>query len=77
MQDLSHEAQTLPSSSGIVAFFQGVQEEFKKITWPGLPQVLSQTVVVLLMITVMTVFVWILDWFINWGLSFISPFTGK
>jgi preprotein translocase subunit SecE len=58
-------------------FFRGVVEEFKKITWPTLPQVLSQTLVVLVMIAFMTLFVWMLDYGINWVLSFISPFHTK
>ncbi|MEB3287125.1 MAG: preprotein translocase subunit SecE [Vampirovibrionales bacterium] len=42
-------------------YFKGVRAEWGKITWPSKMQVVSQTIVVLIMVAVMTLGLWLTD----------------
>lgn len=61
MSDASPQQPPQPAPSGPVGFFQEVAQEWKKITWPAPMQVVGQTLVVLLVLVVMTLFIWALD----------------
>lgn len=42
-------------------YFKGVKTEWTKITWPSRVQVISQTIVVLIMVAIMTLGLWLTD----------------
>jgi len=44
-----------------VAYFKGVKAEWGKITWPDRKQVISQTVVVLIIVIAFTIYTYGLD----------------
>lgn len=45
----------------IVAFFKDYKSEVKKIVWPGIKDVLKNTLIVLIMCLVVGAFIWLLD----------------
>ena len=45
----------------IIAYFKGVKSEWGKITWPEKKQVITQTVAVLVVVTVFTIYIYGLD----------------
>lgn len=51
--------------AGLMLYWQGVRAEWHKITWPSWPQVWGQTIVVLVMVSVMTLLLFIMDYFIH------------
>jgi preprotein translocase SecE subunit len=61
MSDASPKQSPQSVPSGPVGFLQEVVQEWKKITWPTPVQVVGQTLVVLLVLVVMTLFIWGLD----------------
>jgi preprotein translocase SecE subunit len=58
---------------GLGSFLLGVKEEWHKITWPTQLQLLGQLLVVLVVVTVMTAFVWGLDTLFKWVIGLITP----
>ena len=49
------------SGGNVVEYLKGVRSEWGKITWPTVPDILRQTVVVLVMTTVMTLILLVID----------------
>ena len=45
----------------IVEYFKGIKSEWGKITWPERKQVIAQTIIVLIIVTVFTVYTYGLD----------------
>ena len=45
----------------IVEYFKGIKSEWGKITWPERKQVIAQTIIVLVIVTVFTVYTYGLD----------------
>ncbi len=56
-----------------VNWFNGLQQEWGKITWPTQLQLLTNVIVVLLMTGLMTLFVWLCDTLFRWGIHLITP----
>ncbi len=54
-------------------YFVGVKSEWTKISWPTWPQIWGQTIVVLLMVTIMTTGLFILDYGIHFTITSITP----
>jgi len=50
-----------PSAEGAVSFFEGLKAEFFKITWPTPPQVIANTVVVIVLVSVVSLWMWGMD----------------
>ncbi len=46
---------------GISEFFRGVNVELKKVTWPTKDELVKQTIVVIVICGVLTIFIWGLD----------------
>lgn len=70
-------APSQPGSSNVVqAYFKGVQYEWTQITWPTVPQLWAQTLVVLFVVTLTTVLVWGID--LSWHtlITLITPKPG-
>ena len=45
----------------LVAFYNGVMAEMKRVTWPDLPQVRSATIAIIIFVLVLGLFITILD----------------
>ena len=45
----------------LVAFYQGVMAEMRKVTWPDFPQVRSATIAIIIFVLVLGLFITILD----------------
>jgi preprotein translocase subunit SecE len=48
-------------------------EEWQKVTWPTPTQLLGQTLVVMLVVGLMTLFIWGVDSLWRWGITAITP----
>ena len=48
-----------------VGFTQEVQVEVRKVVWPGRPQTVQMTGMVLAMVTVVALLLWLLDWLLG------------
>jgi len=42
-------------------FFKGVVQEFHKIAWPSVPQIWGNTIIVIVMVTLMSSGIWAVD----------------
>lgn len=64
-----------PSSSaqGWQAYLAGLRTEWNKISWPSKPQVWAQTIVVLVMVSMMTLILFIIDYSLHFLISSIVP----
>jgi preprotein translocase SecE subunit len=56
-----------------LGWFKGIQLEWGKVTWSTKLQLLTNVVVVLLMTSAMTLFVWLVDTVFRWGIHLITP----
>ena len=63
----------LSQQSGVVAYLKGVKAEWGKISWPTWPQVWGQTLVVIVMTTIMSVGLFIIDTVFNFVIRFLVP----
>ena len=52
-----------------VEFVQEVREEARKITWPSRREVMISTVMVLIMVTLASVFFLVVDAMLKWGID--------
>ncbi len=57
------------AASGIVNYFKGVRSEWGKITWPERQQVVIETIFVVGIVFVFTVFIYIVDILFDFVLS--------
>lgn len=55
----------------IKTYLKGVRAEWGKITWPERGQVIGETVAVIVIVFVFTLFVYLMDIFFKWVLGFI------
>ncbi|KNF08005.1 putative preprotein translocase, SecE subunit [Gottschalkia purinilytica] len=42
-------------------FFKGVKAELKKVTWPTKKELINDTIIVLVMCTIVSLIVWLID----------------
>ena len=49
-----------------VAFLQGTKEEFNKVVWPSRQQLISESVAVILMVTLSATTIYLLDNLFGW-----------
>ena len=54
-------------------YLLGVRSEWNKISWPTWPQIWGQTLVVILMVSIMTTGLFMLDYGIHFTISAITP----
>ena len=47
--------------SNLKVYFKGIKSEWGKITWPQKNQVVAETIVVLIVVTAITLFVYLVD----------------
>ena len=58
----SQKSQAEPQQNfSLPEYFKGVKTEWTKIAWPSRVQVISQTIVVLIMVAIMTLGLWLTD----------------
>ena len=55
----------------IKSWFKGLKAEFKKIIWPDKKFLGKQTVVVVIITTILSVIIALLDWVIKFGIGLI------
>ncbi|HEY9746051.1 MAG TPA: preprotein translocase subunit SecE [Oculatellaceae cyanobacterium] len=66
------EVSSMPVQS-FAEYLKGVRSEWGKITWPTWPQIWGQTIVVLVMVSIMTLGLFIMDYSFYWIISQITP----
>jgi preprotein translocase SecE subunit len=57
----------------LTSYLKGVRAEWTKISWPTWPQVWEQTIVVLVMVTLMTFILFIMDYSFHFIIANIVP----
>jgi preprotein translocase subunit SecE len=57
----SQDSNNSSATEQLQTYLAGVRAEWKKITWPTWPQVWGQTIVVLVMVTLITLVLFIID----------------
>jgi preprotein translocase subunit SecE len=63
----------------LVAFYNGVMAEMRKVTWPDLPQVRSATVSIIIFVLLLGLFITLLDFVLTSVLVKLIPslFAGR
>jgi len=56
-----------PSSNKVAAFFQGTREELGKVVWPSRQQLISESLAVILMVTLSAGLIYFVDNFFSWA----------
>ncbi|HEY9807705.1 MAG TPA: preprotein translocase subunit SecE [Halomicronema sp.] len=51
----------------LVKFFDETKEELGKVVWPSRQQVISESLAVLLMVTLVATFIYLVDNFFSWA----------
>ena len=54
---------------GVTKYFRELRSELKKVVWPTLPQVLKNTLIVVLCVLVVGVFIWVFDYVAGLGIN--------
>jgi preprotein translocase subunit SecE len=62
-----------PVGQSFGAYLQGVRAEWHKISWPTWPQIWGQTIVVLVMVSVMTLGLFVLDNSVSQLIKLMTP----
>lgn len=57
----------------LTTYLKGVRAEWHKITWPTWPQIWGQTLVVLVMVSIMTLGLFIMDYSFHQLITWITP----
>lgn len=53
-------------------YFKGARAEWSKVSWPQKDQIIAETVIVLVVVTIFTVIVFAMDKFFEFTLGFIK-----
>jgi preprotein translocase subunit SecE len=63
------EKTTLPPASGwdTVAFLKGTKEELAKVVWPSRQQLISESVAVILMVSLSATLIYLVDQLFQWA----------
>ncbi|MEZ5589554.1 MAG: preprotein translocase subunit SecE [Gammaproteobacteria bacterium] len=59
-------AATTTFGSGLIEFMQDSRSELRKVVWPSRQETLQVSLAVILMVIVMSIFLWLLDMFLFW-----------
>ena len=60
-------AEESKSGFNLVEFFQGTREELDKVVWPSRQQLISESVAVILMVTLSATLIYFVDNFFKWA----------
>lgn len=58
-----------PSSNKVAAFLQGTREELDKVVWPSRQQLISESLAVILMVTLSATLIYFVDNLFSWAAS--------
>lgn len=53
--------QKISFKDSVISYFKGVRAEWGKISWPQKPQIIGETIIVLLVVVFFTVVVYLMD----------------
>lgn len=56
-----------PGGLGVADFLKGTKEELDKVVWPGRQQLASESVAVILMVTLSAALIYLVDNFFGWA----------
>ena len=59
-------AATTAFGSSLIEFMQDSRSELRKVVWPSRQETLQVSLAVILMVIVMSIFLWLLDMFLFW-----------
>jgi len=59
-------AATTAFGGGLIEFIQDSRNELRKVVWPSRQETLQVSLAVILMVIVMSIFLWLLDMFLFW-----------
>ena len=62
-----------PAAQKEAGYLAGVRQEWGQITWPTVPQLWTQTIVVLVFCTLLTLGIWGADQLFRWTIALITP----
>lgn len=68
---MSSKGDKLTIPKRVIRFFKDYKSEYKKIVWPGLRDVVKNTVIVLIMCLIIGALIWIVDFGLGWLLNLI------
>ncbi len=54
-----------PSSGGAVRFLKEAKSELKKVTWPTKPELIANTIVVIIAVLLCAILIWMIDSFFS------------
>ena len=54
-----------PSSGGAIRFLKEAKSEQKKVTWPTKPELIANTIVVLIAVLLCAILIWMIDSFFS------------
>ena len=57
----------------LVTYLKGVRTEWTKVSWPSWPQITSQTLVVVVMVTIFSIGLWGIDSILRLVIGLITP----
>jgi preprotein translocase subunit SecE len=63
------EEEKVQTGDQLSTLFKDTQEEFAKIVWPSRQQLISESIAVILMVTLVATIIYLVDNFFSWGAS--------
>jgi preprotein translocase subunit SecE len=64
----SNDVQEASSGFNVVEFMQGTKEELDKVVWPSRQQLVSESIAVILMVSLSAILIYFVDKFFTWAL---------
>jgi preprotein translocase subunit SecE len=68
-ETIKPEEDKVQSSEQFSSLFKDTREEFAKIVWPSRQQLISESIAVVLMVTLVATIIYLVDNFFSWGAS--------
>lgn len=66
-------APTKLGNGGFVEYLKGVRAEWDKISWPTMPQIWAQSIVVVVMVSLVTLGIWMVDSLFRLIIGWVTP----
>ena len=58
----------------IVGYFKGVKSEFKQVSWPPRQQVIAETIMVIILVTIFSTIIYLIDISLAGAISLLTKF---
>jgi preprotein translocase subunit SecE len=68
-ETIKPEEEKVQVSNQMTSLLKDTQEEFAKIVWPTRQQLISESIAVVLMVTLVATIIYLVDNFFSWGAS--------